>query len=179
MEDESKGLKRRDLLQKAAVAGVATVLGTVVVEAAPEVAEGEEPIHLIFGGGGITGQGHGRTRKLLSHTPMPNTGNTSPPGPKAIKAAIITQKQPPFYQEDFLKYFPSAAAAGLQVSGWYEIDGASLFGHDGKGEMHGAWSEASPDPATGGEPFKTAFTVAPEDLSINGNPTPVYIVLLN
>jgi hypothetical protein len=173
MELQGHEFKRADLLQRAGVAGLAALAGTLVAEAEPLAADANEPIHIIIGGGGRS-PGNSMTHvpkpagsaKPVSCTLMPAAGGNSGVA-GTVSAAVITQRKPKdtktYCQEEFTKFFPGLPV--LKVIQWYEFTTPKYSGADEGSAAHGTVTDDPNNPGS--------FLVTPISL-----PDTIVIVLL-
>jgi len=119
----SRPFKRRELLKKAGAVSAASIVGTVVAEAAPQIAGGTVALVMHF----VSGNG-----KLNGASPSPNCTVPMPSLTGTAKAvAIIQSIHPPTCEDAFPEY------PGMRVMAWYRLPRPRLYEVEGFPGVHG------------------------------------------
>jgi hypothetical protein len=134
MQTDREVLNRSDLLKKAGVVSVTSLLGTIAAEALPRAAGANEPLNLHYqNGGGGTGGMHRRPRK-------PGTCVDVDPG--MADMVIITETQPTGCSDEYV---------GYTVIAWYTMLKPTLDGKDEDGHVHGTFTDTHTTDGNGNE----------------------------
>ena len=166
MESAGAIVNRADLLKRAGMVTVASVFAAAAEEAVPKIAEGDEPMHLIFGSGGAGPASHVPARMPYLKQHLPLTGATPPPCTPFVWAqatGMILTQNPPTCQQQI--------PAGWNLKAQYVMNNPMLTGED-EDHFHGhIGQEVGPDPSGNGQ---VEFSFAPKNLGGSG---PLYLLV--